>query len=42
MKLYGKNKKGKKIIITVPDWDLHVPNMNGQGSDTNSTSGSAS
>ena len=42
MKLYGKNKKGKKIIITVPDWDVPVPNINGQGSDLTSTSGSAS
>jgi len=21
MKIYGKNSKGKKVLITVPDWD---------------------
>jgi hypothetical protein len=45
MKLYGKNKKGKKIVITVPDWDVPVPNNVGQPAydlSITSTSGSLS
>lgn len=45
MKLYGKDKKGKKVVITVPDWDVPTPNMPGQPAydiGITSTSGSAS
>jgi len=38
MKIYGKNSKGKKVLITVPDWDTPVP-PNGNFGDGPSSSG---
>jgi len=38
MKIYGKNSKGKKVLITVPDWDIPVP-PNGNFGDGPSSSG---
>lgn len=41
MRIIGKNSKGKKVLITVPDWNMPpVVTSNGNGNTVSNTTGS--
>lgn len=40
MRIIGKNSKGKKVLITVPDWNMPIVVNNGNGNTVSNTTGS--